>query len=75
MVEHNSKLIKNSSHNAATGELEVQFANGRKYKYADVPADEYDKMLKAESTGKFFLANIKSKYKATEIPDPNKGGI
>jgi hypothetical protein len=42
--------------------LEVVFNTGRTYQYADVPPEVYEGMLKAESKGRYFLANIRDVY-------------
>jgi hypothetical protein len=47
--------------------LEIQFESGRIYQYFNVPEDVYDEMLKAESKGKYFNANIRGKYTYQEI--------
>lgn len=45
------------------GTLAVQFSSGRTYIYADVPAELVEKMRGAESIGRFFMAEIRSKFK------------
>ena len=47
--------------------LEIQFESGRIYQYFNVPEDVYEEMLKAESKGKYFNANIRGKYIYQEI--------
>jgi hypothetical protein len=42
--------------------LEVVFNTGRTYQYADVPPEVYEGLLKAESKGRYFLANIRDVY-------------
>jgi hypothetical protein len=34
--------------------LEIVFNTGRTYQYADVPPEEYEGLLKAESKGRYF---------------------
>jgi hypothetical protein len=42
--------------------LEVVFNTGRTYQYADVPPEVYEGLFKAESKGRYFLANIRDVY-------------
>ena len=42
--------------------LEIVFNTGRTYQYADVPPEEYEGLLNAESKGRYFLANIRDVY-------------
>lgn len=46
------------------GVLFTEFKNGNVFMYEGVPKKEFDSMLKAESVGKYFNANIKDKFKA-----------
>ena len=45
-------------YDAATQMLEVQFLNGRIYRYHDVPAHLHDQLMRATSKGQFFNAHI-----------------
>lgn len=60
------KDVKGSSNIEAVGHkdgvLTVKFKGGGTYEYADVPADLHDKMIAAESAGKFFHAHVKGKF-------------
>lgn len=51
--------------NSAT--LEVEFNNGRIYRYFDVPISQYDGLMNASSKGTYFYKNIQNQYKYTEI--------
>jgi len=42
--------------------LAITFKNDAVYDYFDVHQETVDELLKAESVGKFFHANIKTKY-------------
>ena len=44
------------------GTLSVEFSGGGVYHYAHVPADVYQRLLAAESIGKFIGAEIKGKF-------------
>ncbi len=43
--------------------LDIQFQSGQVYRYFDVPRSVYDGLLRAESHGKYFNAEIKNKFK------------
>lgn len=52
--------------------LIVMFKTGKYYKYFNVNRSVYESMLTAESVGKFFSANVRTKYKYEELkPEPN----
>jgi hypothetical protein len=42
--------------------LEVLFHNGRVYRYLDVPPEEYEALIHAESVGKYFNQEIRTRY-------------
>ena len=44
------------------GDLLVKFKTGAQYRYFNVPVTEYDKLLNAESCGKFLNKHIKGTY-------------
>lgn len=44
------------------GNLIVEFKNNSKYLYKNVEREIYEKMLLAESVGKYFHSTIKGKY-------------
>lgn len=48
--------------------LEIEFKSGSIYQYFNVPESEYSGLMKAESHGKYFNANIKKGgYSYTQI--------
>lgn len=48
--------------NGDFGDLILKFKNGGHYRYSNIPAAIYHEFLNAESHGKYFYANIKSKF-------------
>lgn len=48
-------------------ELLVKFTSFREYVYFDVPKDKFEKMIKADSVGRFFNKEIKNNYEYVEI--------
>ena len=42
--------------------LEVLFHNGRVYRYLDVPAAEFQALIGADSVGRYFNQEIRTRY-------------
>jgi len=57
----NSGNIKSLEHDDKN--LHVEFLNNKIYEYKDVPKSVFLELVKAESIGKYFIANISKKYK------------
>ncbi len=51
----------------ASGTLEVLFRNGARYRYFDVPAEEHEALLAAESIGTYVNRRIKPAYRCEEV--------
>ena len=47
--------------------LEIEFKSGAVYRYYGVPAEVHDELINAESVGKYFNANVKSKYSFLKV--------
>jgi hypothetical protein len=47
--------------------LEIEFQGGRVYQYFDVPAHVFDGLLRADSHGTFFNAQIKGYYRYARV--------
>ena len=47
--------------------LEVQFRHGSVYQYFNVPAFMYERLMSADSLGRFFNAEIKGHYPEAKI--------
>lgn len=47
--------------------LEVQFTHGGVYQYFNVPAFMYERLLTADSLGRFFNAEIKGHYPEAKL--------
>ncbi len=52
--------------------LEIIFVTGGIYQYVNVPSEVYEGLLKAESKGQYFLANIRDMYDYWELKDAPK---
>ena len=42
--------------------LEIEFQSGGIYRYADVPHDTYEELLRARSHGSYFHENLRGQY-------------
>lgn len=62
LTEVASSTIVRIGYETSTGILYVKFRSGGWYAYKDVPAEEYAKLLEAESRGKHFHVNIRNAY-------------
>ena len=47
--------------------LEIEFNSGAVYRYYGVPSEVHDELINAESVGKYFNANVKSKYNFLKV--------
>jgi hypothetical protein len=61
-----SNLVK-TEYDTDTSKLVVEFKNGMRYEYDDVPHNTYTKFRMAESQGKFFNLNISKTFKYKKI--------
>jgi hypothetical protein len=62
-----STAIRSLFYDPARNELWVTFVSGRRYVYADVPAEVFDAFKSAESRGAFFNRDIRDRYAFREI--------
>ena len=62
LVTVESSMIHAIGYDKAKRILEIVFNTGSAYQYGDVPPEEYEGLLKAESKGRYFLANIRDVY-------------
>lgn len=42
--------------------LEIEFRSGATYRYSGVPSHVYERLMAAESKGRFINANIRDRY-------------
>jgi len=61
--EIKSSNIKKTVYDTDTKEMTVEFNNGSKYIYSEVPHQIYTKFRMSPSQGKFFSTDIAKKYK------------
>ena len=58
----NSSIIVSVTYDLLMNNLLITFKNSNIYEYVNVPKEEYDALIAAESIGKHFAQNIKNKY-------------
>lgn len=62
-----SSQIKSVGYNWKTNLLEIEFHSGGIYQYADVPLNKWRELMRAESAGKYFNAEIKPYHTAVKV--------
>ena len=67
MNEIQSSNIKKTEYDTETKKLMVEFNNGVKYEYDEVPHQLYTQFRMSESQGKFFTSKISKTFKYKKI--------
>ena len=65
--EIKSSNLKRTEYDVETKMMIVEFNNGSKYQYEDVPHQIYTRFRMLESQGKFFSTDISKKYKFKKL--------
>lgn len=65
--EIKSSNIKKTEYDTETKKMLVEFNNGFRYEYDEVPHQLYTKFRMAESQGKFFTTDISKKFKYKKL--------
>lgn len=65
--EIKSSNIKKTEYDTETKKLIVEFNNGFRYEYDEVPHQVYTKFRMAESQGKFFSTEISKNFKYKKL--------
>lgn len=66
-----SRAVLSAGYDAATQTLELEFHNGRIYRYRDVPEGVYQFLLRTESKGGYVNRMIQDRYAFEEVtPTP-----
>lgn len=65
--EIKSSNIKKTEYDVESKKMIVEFNNGFTYEYEEVPHNTYTQFRKAESQGKFFVAEISKKFKYKKL--------
>lgn len=56
-----------SEYDTSTKKMIVEFNNGSKYEYLEVPHKVYTQFRMSESQGKFFTVNISKKFQYNKL--------
>lgn len=64
-----SSNIKSIGYDMDRKLLQITFHSDAIYQYADVPFEEFAKLISAKSIGQYFAAYIRNEYKYTMIRD------
>lgn len=64
-----STAIKTMEYDWNNGDqiLDIEFQTGSKYRYRNVPMATFNGLANAESRGKYFVENIRNKFKFTKV--------
>ena len=58
-----SKLLSSVAYAADKSILYLRFRSGDVYRYFDLPVEDYEQFLRAESQGRYFLAHIRNQFR------------
>ena len=67
MNDIKSSNIKHTVYDTETKKMLVEFNNGLKYEYSEVPLQIYTQFRMTESQGKFFSSKISRTYKYVKL--------
>jgi KTSC domain-containing protein len=62
-----SSSLASVGYDSATRTLEVEFRKGRVYQYHEVGAEIFERLMSAESKGRFMNAFIREAYRFTRV--------
>lgn len=62
-----SSSVTSVGYDPATFELEIEFHNGRRYRYQQVPIAVYRLLLQAPSIGEFVNKQLKPRFEAKAV--------
>ena len=65
--EIDSSNLTRTEYDTETKKLIIDFKNGMKYEYDEVPHAIYTKFRKSDSQGKFFITEISKKFKYKKV--------
>lgn len=64
---HLSSQVRSTNYNQKDKYMLVEFMNGGRYKYSDVPLEVWVQSLNTVSIGKFINTTIKPNYSVTKL--------
>ena len=62
-----SSNISTVGYDETSQTLEIEFNNGGIYQYFDVPVAQYVELMRSESVGTYFSANIRAMYRYARL--------
>jgi len=62
-----SSMLRKVRYDPKTRFLDVIFTTGEKYRYKDVPPDEYDGLMSAKSHGRYMQSYIIDQYETMRL--------
>ncbi len=62
-----STALHSAAYDDETQELTIRLATGRTYVYRGVPEIEYDRLVNADSAGRYYNRHIRDEYPFSEI--------
>lgn len=63
----NSSMLRTVRYDPKNKFLDVVFRTGEKYRYKDVPPDEYDRLMEAQSHGRYMQTRIIDHYEVVRL--------
>lgn len=69
MVKVESSMVRSIGYDARNNRMRVKFTDGSLYSYANVPEKVYNKLLDAESIGRFMREYVIGVYEASRITE------
>ena len=58
-----SELLASAAYDACKQTLYLRFRSGDVYRYFELPGDQYQALLDAESHGRYFLSHIRNQFR------------
>lgn len=68
-----STTMRSVGYDAGSRILEIEFASGTVYQYLGVPEEKYERLLAAESKGRYFNSEIRDSYPYVQVRQ--SGGV
>lgn len=65
--EVTSTNLKSVGYDPSLQMLEIEFQDGSVYRYFGVPEEEHRGLLEAESKGRYFIYNIRDRYRYEKV--------
>lgn len=63
-----STMLRSVGYDPSTRVLELEFRNGRLYRYGEVDEEIYRELMAAPSKGRYFLDHIDDQYPYAPVP-------